>query len=334
MKQTLIGLVAGLLLSGAIGAHAGEGLTIRVGWVNVPNELTPILFAKPGIAKHQGVSYVFVPMHYDGTPLMTTALAAGELDIASFAFSSFGLAVLNAGMDDLRIIADGIEDGVPGYYSGDFLVRRDSSIRTIEDLKGKVLAPSVFGAVNDITIRAMLRQHHLDDKKDVTMVEVKLPNMKAMLAERKVDLISSVPPFVYDPELQEMSRRLFTVHDTLGKTQMTAWTAREDFLKKNRAALVDFLEDEIRALHWYLDPKNHDEMARIVADFTKLPPARLVDWVLTKRDYYHDPDGVPDLQALQRNLDTETQLGLLKAAVDVQKHADLSLVKEAGKRLE
>src|ERR1019366_940856 len=110
----------------------------------------------------------------------------------------------------------------------------DSPIKTIEDLKGKVLAASVFGAVNDQTIRTMLRKHGLDDKKDVTMVEVKLPNMKAVLSERKVDLISSVPPFAYDPDLQKIARRLFTVHDVMGKLQMTIWTARSTFIEKNR----------------------------------------------------------------------------------------------------
>ena len=50
-------------------------------------------------------------------------------------------------------------------------------------------------------------------------------------------------------------------------------------------------------------------------------------------DYYHDPDMKPDLKALQANIDLQHQLGLVKATVDVAKHADLSLIEEAAKRL-
>lgn len=57
-------------------------------------------------------------------------------------------------------------------------------------------------------------------------------------------------------------------------------------------------------------------------------------WLFTKGDDYRDRSGMPDLAALQRNLDTEQQLGLLKEKIDVQKYADLSLVKEAAKRAE
>jgi hypothetical protein len=50
-------------------------------------------------------------------------------------------------------------------------------------------------------------------------------------------------------------------------------------------------------------------------------------------DYYRDPTGVPDLDTLQHNLDTQRELGLLKDHVDVKKYADLSIIAEAGKRL-
>ena len=42
---------------------------------------------------------------------------------------------------------------------------------------------------------------------------------------------------------------------------------------------------------------------------------------------------MPDLVALQRNVDTTAELGFLKASFDVKKHSDLSMVEEAAKRL-
>ena len=42
---------------------------------------------------------------------------------------------------------------------------------------------------------------------------------------------------------------------------------------------------------------------------------------------------LPDLDALQQNVNTVQQLGFVKKHVDIKAHADLSLVKEAAARL-
>lgn len=65
----------------------------------------------------------------------------------------------------------------------------------------------------------------------------------------------------------------------------------------------------------------------------KRPPALFQPWLFTKGDDYRDRSGVPDLAALQRNLDTEQRLGLLKEKIEIRKYADLGLVKEAGRRV-
>src|SRR6185437_11853785 len=57
---------------------------------------------------------------------------AGELDVAQLAFSSFGAAIENAHMQDLRLIANELEDGVPGYATTHFMVLKDSPIKTID----------------------------------------------------------------------------------------------------------------------------------------------------------------------------------------------------------
>ena len=43
---------------------------------------------------------------------------------------------------------------------------------------------------------------------------------------------------------------------------------------------------------------------------------------------------LPDLAALQKNVDMTRDLGFVKAAPDVRKQTDLSMVEEAAKRLQ
>src|ERR1700691_4343646 len=103
-------------------------------------------------------------------------------------------------------------------------------------------------------VRVMLRRHGLDAAKDVTTVEIAFPNMNAVLEDKKADLIISVLPFYLDPKLQQTANTLFTSREAMGPTEISMLTATDGFLRDHRAALVDFLEDYLRALHWYNDP--------------------------------------------------------------------------------
>jgi NitT/TauT family transport system substrate-binding protein len=212
------------------------------------------------------------------------------------------------------------------------MVLNDGPVKTVADLKGKVLATNVIGSAVDIAMRAMCRRSGLEANRDYTIVEAPFPAMKAMLAEKKADLVSAVPPFSLDPALNAMAHPLFSQKDAFGITQLTMWTARTPFIQQNRAALVDFLEDTIRVIRWYSDPKNHEEAVAIVAKLTKFPPAR-VEWAFTGKDQYRNPNGMPNLAALQNNLNLQKEVGFLKETIDVKTYSDVSMVQEAAKRL-
>src|SRR3569832_1222899 len=255
-------LVAGLIAAGAANA---EPVKIRLSYVVPVANWAPLLEAKKDLAQHWGKSYVMEAVRFQGTPPMITALANNEIEIGDLAYSSFGLAVQNAGLEDLRVIGDEFQDGVPGYYSNEFFVRKDSGINKIEDLKGKVIAINAIGSGVDVAMRAALKKHGLVDKKDYTVSEAPFPTMAALLKDKKADMISAVLPFSLNPILKEEGKRLFASTEGVGRAQFIFWAARKPFLDKNRAAMVDFMEDAIRIERWYLDPKNHDEVAKIAS---------------------------------------------------------------------
>jgi NitT/TauT family transport system substrate-binding protein len=330
MKIALAG-VAALMLVGADAVRA-EPVKMRVAWVAPISNWSSIWLDKKDLAKHLGQSYTFESVRFSGTPPMITAIANNELEIGNLAFSTLPIAIKNAGLEDVRVISDDFQDGVEGYYSNEFAVLKDGPIKKVEDLKGKVVATNVAGSAVDIAMKAMLHKHGLEDKRDYTVIEAPFPAMKAMLAEKKVDLIPAVLPFSLDPELKKIATTLFTSKDAVGVTQFVFWTARKPFIDKNRAAVVDMLEDTLRILHWYLDPKNHDEVMQISGKLVKAPPERF-GWVFTKQDYFRDPNMMPDLGALQRNVDLTKELGYAQASFDVKAYSDLSMVQEAAKRL-
>jgi sulfonate transport system substrate-binding protein len=324
--------LAGVCALGLTAAAKAEPVKIRMSWVAPVANWASILLEKKDLMQHLGKSYTLETIRFRGTPPMITAIANNELEISNLAYSTLAIAIDNAGLDDIRVIADEFQDGVPGYFSEQYYVRKDSGINKVEDLKGKVIGTNAAGSAVDIASRAMLRKHGLEDKRDYTIVEGPLPAMPAMLLEKKADLVPAVLPFALNPKLRAEGKVLFEQREALGVTQMIVWTARKPFIDAHHAQLVDFMEDMLRVVHWYLDPKNHDAVAKIASKITKAPPERF-GWLFTKQDTYRDPNLVPNLDALQRNVDTVQDLGFTKRHIDVKAHADLSLVKEAVARL-
>jgi len=326
-------IAAALVLTTLAHTADADPVTIRTGWVVATSGYSPLQLEKKDLLKHYGKSYVMEPQHFKGTAPQLTAFAGGQIDIATIGYSTFALAVLNAKMGDIRIVADGFQDGADGYNSTAFVVRNDGGIAKVEDLKGKVVASNGFGGAYDVGMRSMLRKHGLEDKTDYSVIESDFAHMNAVLLERKASLTIGSMPYLLDPEMQANTHTLFTLRDAMGRTQMIVLAARQGFLDKNRAALNDFFEDMLASFRWFHDPANRAEMLAIVSKVTHQPAESLGKYLWTNKDFYYDHNGLPDLNALQKNINALHDLDMIKGDVDVKKYVDLSFIKEAAHRL-
>jgi sulfonate transport system substrate-binding protein len=223
---------------------------------------------------------------------------------------------------------------VPGWSGPEFRVMKDSPIKTIDDLRGKVLATNAFGGETDMAIKHTMLQHKMVANRDFTEIEAQFANMYALAAEHKADLVVAVHPFQDLPDFAGNTRTLFTTGDALGRFEVSFWTARKDYIASHRAVLVDLLEDYVRAARWFDDPKHRDEALQIVANVTKRPVAAYDKWLfLPGKGYYRGPDAMPDVDAVTANVKLQQELGMVKAAFDAKDYADLSLLKAATARL-
>ncbi len=333
-SRVLAGIVALLSLAGAAQA---DPLKIRLSYIVPVSNWATILFVKPELAPNLGKSYSFEAVHFQNTSITVQALAAGEVEIANLGFTTLPLLIENAGMTDARVIADELQDGVPGYYSDEFMVLKDGPIKTVADLKGKILADGGIGSGLDIPIRVMLAKYNMQDKRDVTIVEAPIPTLAAELIDHKVDLIGIPLPFTANPTTRAAARTLFTQGDAMGVTELGFWVARAPFIAKNRAALLDFMADALREERWYVDPAHHDEAVKIAAETSKLPATVWDSWLFRKDgqsgDYYRAPDGKPNIASLQSSIDEQQKLGFFKTTFPVKDYVDLSLIDEAAQRL-
>src|SRR5476649_846657 len=124
--QLALAGVCALGLFGSGSANSAEPVKIRMSWVAPVANWASIILEKKDLAQHMGKSYTLEAARYQGTPQMITAIANNELEVSNLAYSSLAIAIKNAGLDDIRVIADEFQDGVAGHYTDLYYVRKDS----------------------------------------------------------------------------------------------------------------------------------------------------------------------------------------------------------------
>jgi NitT/TauT family transport system substrate-binding protein len=317
---------------GAGGQASAEPLKIRIGWSTTPAHVTPMLTEIPKeVYKHWGKSYVVEPVFMQGTSAMLPALASEDAQLVGYSYQTHASAVLTGGLD-VRAVG-GVLGSKPPYSDEAFWVKKASNIKKIEDLRGKTIAVNSRGSGVDTAQRKMLRNHGLVDGKDYNVVEIRFAAMMATLESGKVDMAFLVLPFSLMAEKDQSVEKLFTTRQAMGPTETAIWGAKANVIAANRAAFVDFFEDNIRARQWLYDPKNHAAAVKLVAKITKQPEQAFEPWLFTERDTFRAKDCMIDVKLLQSNVDDLVKEGLLPKTIDVAKYTDLSMVEEAKKRL-
>src|SRR5205823_5134824 len=133
MRALSMALISAALLTTGT-ARAADPVKIRASWVVAPSDWASLLLEKPDLMQHNGKSYAFETIRFQGTPAVITAMAHDELELGNLAFSSLALAIQNAGLEDLRVVGDQFRDGIPGYHTNEYFVLKDSGIQKVEDL--------------------------------------------------------------------------------------------------------------------------------------------------------------------------------------------------------
>ncbi len=332
-RLTYTGLIAAALVTFATSTLTAAPLKIRIQWSVTPAHMTPLIpLAPKGIYKHWGKSYVVEPTRMRGSGPALQAVAAGEIELGGMSAQALTLGVKRAKID-LRVIAQVMSGGVKGWGSSEFMVRDDGAINSFKDVKGKIVAVNAFGGTIDAAIRAMASRANLMPGRDFQVVEVRFPAMLPALQSKRIDLTVLVTPFNLIALRKGGFKKLFDMADALGATETLSWIGKADFIKKNRAALVDFLEDNMRFRQWLNDPKNKDARAEIIAKVTKRPAKNYKSWAFTNLDNYREPHAMTNVARMQRNVNDLNKLGILEPTLDVAKYVDMSLAKEAARRL-
>ena len=98
-----------------------------------------------------------------------------------------------SGLDIVAVSSEAIESKT--NPTAQLIVRKDSGINSIADLKGKTIASPTIGAVLHISVLYWLKKSGVDPN-SIRGVEVPFPNMGDQLKAGRVDAVEGLEPFV------------------------------------------------------------------------------------------------------------------------------------------
>ncbi len=165
------------------------------------------------------------------------AMIAGHLDLGNYGGPTF---VVGASKGDLVAVAVFAHAG----RSFHIIVRKDSPIQTVADLKGKKVGGILGGSVYPIFKNRIAPKFNLSEK-DYEAVNVNGPDQIPALATRQVDAVAAVEPYVSIGEDQGVVRSIqdYSPYDL----SPVILCARPEFVDRHATALVIFLKGWIRA---------------------------------------------------------------------------------------
>lgn len=323
------------LLSGA-GKAAAAGLL-------APALAAPLL-ARPAFAATASAAGGILKVGDKRSTIRSLLEASGQLkdipytlEFADFPAAAPGLEALNAGAIDAGFAGDAahafaLSNGLPARIISaarsdpgciGLLVRKESPIRTVADLKGRTIA-AVRGSIGHYLVVAALKANGLSVN-DVTLAFLQPIEAKSAFSSGTVDAWAIWTLHVAQEVVAGTGRVLV---DGRGLLNNNAFISATDVaIAQKRALLQDYVARVVAARIWALDSVEH--YARIWSDLVKVTPEIAVAAFNLER---FRPVAVDDgiVADLQTTADFYTGIGVIQKPFPAAAHADRSFALDVG----
>ena len=306
-----------ILAAATAGSAYGQPVTLRLGYGTAAEEPLWLTVAKPELARNQGKAYTLDATRFTGSDKRGQAFEAGAIDLASS--SANGVIFAAAEGVTAKMIAS-ISRESPRGFSTTFYVKENSPIKSVADLKGKVIGINGFYTSGHLWLKTALEKHGLAET-DVTITPVPFPAMQEALEAGKVDVGQFPQPFAALAEKQIKVRKMFDAkYGVPFEEELIVITGKDEFLKKNAAAVRAFVGDLKAATQFYLEKPREARQLLIDNKMVRVSS----DVYLTMNDYYRDPSLQVDVEALEKMQALQIKAGFQKKNADVRSLVDLS----------
>jgi NitT/TauT family transport system substrate-binding protein len=228
------------------------------------------------ISAYSQSGHLFVPRLFQGFPEIKEALMSNKMQ-AAFMVAPMAIALRAQGVP-VKIVYLGHR------YGSAVVVRKDGPVKSVTDLKGRIIAiPSRFSDERLIIFRA-LKAHGMSAK-DLRMVEMAPPDVAGALAAGAVDAFSMGEPYPSQAEMAGFGRVLFHAREYWPDYISCVLVVRQDVIDKRPEAVQVLVDGIARSGLWLEEKKRIREHRLHAADFVgryyyRQDP-RLLRWALT-----------------------------------------------------
>lgn len=194
------------------------------------------------------------------------------------------------------------------------VVRKDSNIQSLAQLKGKKIAATKGTDPYLFTLRALHTAGLSAD--DVEIVNLQHPDGRTALVNGQVDAWAGLDPHMAAAEVDSGARLLYRNVD------FNTWgflNAREDFIRQYPGALARVLKVYEKARLWIA--AHPDETAQIIANESKVSLA-VAKLQLSRNDFSQPQPGPKQIAALKAAAPILTQEQLVKPGTKVEQVID------------
>jgi NitT/TauT family transport system substrate-binding protein len=170
------------------------------------------------------------------------------------------------GIDVVAVAGQAIE--TKDNPSTHLIVRTDSTIRSLQDLKGKVIATPALGAIIHVSVLHSLKKNGIDPT-SIRAVEVPFPNMADQLKAGNVDAVEVLEPFagqLLAAGNRSLGDPLLSVGD---EVLYPFWISQGKWAESHRGVIEAWVASLEQAKEFIA--ANPSDARAVLAKYTKLP---------------------------------------------------------------
>lgn len=268
-----------------------------------------------GFWKQEGLDIQLV--YIASSPTVARATLAGEI-VLSGANSQV---IVDVGLGGGDLVAMGAITNVVAFY-----VMAAPEVKTVSDLKGKVVGVTRFGASTDFGMRMLLSKYGLEPAKDVPFIQIGgMPELAAALSKKTVFAAPMSQPMVYLAQQAGMRMIANLAKEEIPFMHIGLTTSRK-WIREHRPQAKAFVRAYARALHFM--HTRREETRSIFAKYTRINDQGMLDGSIQYGYDFMEKIPLVKPQAFQVTLDQVAKSNPKAKQAKPEQFFDNSLVQE------